>query len=404
MNTAIDNIAEINSELSSSIGGFTLPNESFELDTDADNIPDGWTFTPYSGGAGTLVSTTAVGGTKSFKITAPGGGGNGGGYLETTDFLLVDRGRDQALSFYTKSSNVAALNEVDIRYYDINQSFLSSWKVWVEATANPSVFTYFSIPVFGLFVPASATYMKVRLSGAAVGSPACTVHYENARLGPVASDFWQNRSWYFQPRVISGTIDPGAVGTEMGATSQSGTNTDGTDANGKAIVIQGASSVAGHLETFTKSERAYYSPYLRLKATINSTTNRRDFIGLSNDSTEINDKKILNSRIGFGVGLATDSLISATHFLLLTNDNGATPTTVDTGVAFDTAMHEFKIGYDHLNGTVAVQVDSNPPVIATTDLPTAATDLRFCAICQEASITGSSKTEKHYGGQLKWKG
>ncbi len=60
-------------------------NGSFEIDSDADGVPNNWEWNAYSGGSGAQ-STVCSHGAYSFAITHPGGAGNGGGYL-VSDFI-----------------------------------------------------------------------------------------------------------------------------------------------------------------------------------------------------------------------------------------------------------------------------------------------------------------------------
>ena len=69
--------------LYSLIGGpVEVPNGSFEIDTDADGVPDNWTLNLYAGGSAAFDTTTPAHGANAYKFTRASGASNGRGYLE----------------------------------------------------------------------------------------------------------------------------------------------------------------------------------------------------------------------------------------------------------------------------------------------------------------------------------
>lgn len=85
-----DNFDDLNARAGSGGGGSgSLVNGSFELDSDDDDVPDGWTVSLYSAGSQSLNTTTPAHGAKALQFTHPGGSGNGGGYA-TGDYFEVD--------------------------------------------------------------------------------------------------------------------------------------------------------------------------------------------------------------------------------------------------------------------------------------------------------------------------
>jgi len=160
-------LAELESlrgEIAQSLGQSGLPNSSFEDDTDNDGIPDAWTFTAYPGGSGTLDGTTAIHGRRAFVITSPGGSGNGGGYLETTDFLPVSPNWRLRLGWEIKSTAAEIQNRVEVRWYagPDDADYLSTTVLWQEDTNNSLTWRYYYAHAYP---PAAARYAKIRLVG-----------------------------------------------------------------------------------------------------------------------------------------------------------------------------------------------------------------------------------------------
>lgn len=76
------------------IGGldyYDVYNGSFDIDADADGIPDGWTVNLLTGGSTALVSSNTKGhGKNTFQATDPGGNGNGGAELISPFIAVTD--------------------------------------------------------------------------------------------------------------------------------------------------------------------------------------------------------------------------------------------------------------------------------------------------------------------------
>lgn len=137
-----------------------LANPSFELDTDSDGIPDGWTRSLYTGGAGVYDVDDAIDGMKSYKFTHPGGAGNGGGYLES-DYFGCNPLNPPWLGWMIKCSATGVKNILQARYFTRNKTPISDQNV-VTDTTNPSGWSrQRGICV----VPSTARYMKIRAIG-----------------------------------------------------------------------------------------------------------------------------------------------------------------------------------------------------------------------------------------------
>jgi len=160
----IDNDAYLKAGIDAIRYETVILNGSFEADTDADGIPDEWSRTLYTGGSSTHDNTDSNHGAYSFKFTSPGGSGNGGGYLESTEFFEVSPERPLTISFLVKSSAADVKNEVIAYWFDKNQVACStaSTTLWSEDTANP---TSWDERIVSAPPPSDCRYAKLRLIG-----------------------------------------------------------------------------------------------------------------------------------------------------------------------------------------------------------------------------------------------
>lgn len=145
----------------SDVGRFNLlENGSFELDSDGDNQPDDWTITEDDATSTVEIDTTNVShGANSLKFVSQG---SGGGTATSSDFFEVNAGKTCVVAFTIKSTVADVRNQVQVRYFDKDQTFVSADTVYDEDTSNP---TSFEEKRFVSSVPASATYAKLRLIG-----------------------------------------------------------------------------------------------------------------------------------------------------------------------------------------------------------------------------------------------
>lgn len=160
----IDNFAYLKSVSDTVLSSTAILNGSFESDTDADGVPDSWTFTPYTGGTKTHDSTDQRHGQYSFKMTSPGGASNGGGILQSSEFFEVSPLGLFSLSWFLKSSDAGVKNEVVALWYKSDQtaSATPSTTLYSEATANPTSWAQFTSSAVP---PADARYAKLQLIG-----------------------------------------------------------------------------------------------------------------------------------------------------------------------------------------------------------------------------------------------
>lgn len=136
-------------------------NLSFECDFDGDGLPDGWEWSPFTGGTFTL-DTSAIDGTFSAKIVHPGGSGNGGGRL-LSDFIPIHKAvNNYFVAFALWSSAAGVRNDVELVFFDSGKNLISSISVY-SSTSNPTSATFFISQVPS--IPANANWCKIRLTG-----------------------------------------------------------------------------------------------------------------------------------------------------------------------------------------------------------------------------------------------
>ena len=155
-----DNLDYLYGHLGTASAGSGVPNGSFEIDSDADGIPDTWAKNLYAGGAGALETTDVAHAAKSYKFTHPGGAGNGGGYLDS-DYIEITDSDKYFVGFLLKCSGTGLKNKVEIREYDKGKIYQSTQTPY-DSISNPTSWTQFQYQ----YTPAaSIRYIKVRLIG-----------------------------------------------------------------------------------------------------------------------------------------------------------------------------------------------------------------------------------------------
>lgn len=182
----IDNATDLNARLST-LEQAKVVNFSFEIDSDSDGEPDGWTVTLYdSGASGIADASSSTGlsydGRYSLYFTRTTGGTPvGGGYAETTDFLNVKGGRDYFLRWASKSTDATIKNVVEVVWYDEDQATVSTSTAYSAAAGNP---TSWRAHGKKLSAPSTARFAKIRLIGgaqvtaSAAGDVAATVYFD----------------------------------------------------------------------------------------------------------------------------------------------------------------------------------------------------------------------------------
>lgn len=183
----IDNMAFLYNQFLSVVGTReVILNGSFESDADADTYPDGWVRTLYTGGTFTYEESVVAGdglawhGKRSISFTSPGGGGNGGGYVTSENFIEVSEGRPYKIQFASKSSVAGIHNKAEIKWYDSTQTLISTVIFHDESAANPTSWTVYEYLVQP---PANSRYCKLIFYGAVDDDTTAGIcYYDDVRI------------------------------------------------------------------------------------------------------------------------------------------------------------------------------------------------------------------------------
>jgi len=185
-NTVIENLADINARIGAtgSLSGGAIPNGSFELDADEDNIPDAWLCEFYPGGTGGIDSASASHGTRSCYGVHPGGiTGNGGMSAVTDGFFICSSRTPVAVNFQLRSSVATTLNQVFLLWHkaDKTTASVAQTNLYSAGSGNPTAWTRH---VRAATPPSDAAFFKVGFVAAGVGGAAGTTWFDDFSLWP----------------------------------------------------------------------------------------------------------------------------------------------------------------------------------------------------------------------------
>ena len=138
--------------------GVLVLNGSFETET-VTGIADNWTQTPTATGTVLPDDTSAAHGFKSLKFTSVDATGAG---IATSDRFNVSETQDLDVRFIYKSSNVATLNKVEVKFYNLAGAPISTVTAHSDGTTNPTAYTGYMKRVTP---PAGAVEGEVILTG-----------------------------------------------------------------------------------------------------------------------------------------------------------------------------------------------------------------------------------------------
>jgi hypothetical protein len=191
-----------------------IANGSFEADTDADGVPDGWTFTPYPGGsvdvdrynADTNPTPDTRHGAAALRMVSPGGAGNGGGYAETADFFEVGEGQALDVAFALKSTAAGAHLKVELLWYGANQGLASTTTLYDEQATNPAAWTDVLAKTG---VPTGTRFAKLRLYGGVDDNPtAATARFDHVTVQAVQPQYLRSDEADTMAGVLTFTATP----------------------------------------------------------------------------------------------------------------------------------------------------------------------------------------------------
>jgi len=140
---------------------YQILNGCYEVDSDGDGIPDSHSFVTLTGGSGTLDATAGRIGKNAFKITHPGGSGNGGGILKG-DYMPIGPDRNWRFMWMFWATNAGVHNKMEIEYYDKDKVIIGSPEILYDSTTSPTSVTK---KTANLTVPSTSRYYKYKWTG-----------------------------------------------------------------------------------------------------------------------------------------------------------------------------------------------------------------------------------------------
>lgn len=155
----IDNLDFLNTQIGS-LGAVNILNGNFEIIGSASDLPANWTRTLFSGGDGDFDTTTPMEGSQSYEFVHPGGGGNGGGSLES-DYFPITANREYQLDWLHWVDAAGMHDSVEVEYFTGAKVSISTEVVY-DSVANP---TSPERQTSSLAIPPTARFMKATLIG-----------------------------------------------------------------------------------------------------------------------------------------------------------------------------------------------------------------------------------------------
>ncbi len=206
--------------LDSGASGGLVPNGSFEIDVDADGIPDGWSLVNEAGSTNAIDTSESTDGAQSFRFTSAGG--NGGGNLTTEDFFPVNDVDPLQVNFDIRCTSGTPTNIVVVEWSDISQVAISDSTAYSQTTGTSFVSVQKSVTP-----PALARFAKLKLVGI---DPA----------GAVAASTFFDKVSAFYPAVVAGVFDNITIqDNEVASTNTNGHVQLKTNGTGSVEIIQG---------------------------------------------------------------------------------------------------------------------------------------------------------------------
>lgn len=177
----IDDLTYLYGQLASTTGDkASIVNGSFEIDGDADGVPDGWTKSDFTGGVlsitgNGLADANCYSGARAIKYVHPGGASNGGGTITSTEFE-VSPSKTYAFSWVTYSTAAGLVNITYIEWFTAAKTLISTTTLETLSANNPSAWSQqgsVAVP------PSTARFAKLKFSlGDSSGSTGGSVYLD----------------------------------------------------------------------------------------------------------------------------------------------------------------------------------------------------------------------------------
>jgi hypothetical protein len=172
----------LNGQVSGQFLGNQIPNGSFEIDSDGDGVPDGWTRSLYPGGAGGRDTANAAHGAACIYATHPGGSGNGGA-LFRSDFVPYNSYIQPVFTWLSWATVASMGTEVVVEWYDSSKVYISSAIVRSSTSNSLTPVKY----IMGVFAHSDARFFRLVLSVDDSGTQGGTAYFD----GVSVSDYVQ---------------------------------------------------------------------------------------------------------------------------------------------------------------------------------------------------------------------
>ena len=161
---------------------FTVPgfvNGGFELDSNADDAPDGWVWTQMNGTTGSRDSATFNGGSYSFKFVTTTTDGTG--TLTTAEFLPVAAGKIWTLGWAHKVDVAGRKVKVCVNWYDATDALIGTSRTVLETTSTTTAWASNSIDIVN-FPGAVSAKIVFHSTGVVSATTFGTVYFDSVTL------------------------------------------------------------------------------------------------------------------------------------------------------------------------------------------------------------------------------
>ena len=393
----------INPQSSSSANEINLiVNGSFETDSDNDNTPDNWDLTSYSGSTNQLITSDQAHGAKAMNFISTG---SGGGFVISSDYMLVDELASYNVSFSLKSSVADIRNVVEVVWYDSSFSELSTTTVYDESTGNPTSWARKNKQIS----PAStAVYAKIRLTGGHSGdSTAGNTSFDNVVLieadqSSFVEEYEHNKDEIFD-NFVANTLNSNIWSVFSGSDAQAADPVISTA--GRVVFVSGNDAAASMAvngsqifgpHAFGVANSGAGNIVFETKIKIDDITNVCIFVGVTDDVTSLSmpftlgASDALTSNEANAAGFLFDTAADTDNIWLVGVDTNVDATHENTGIAFVNDTYKtLRIEID-TSGNAFFYIDGSRVGVQMTDA--VATNVNLAPTIAVFSRTSASRT------------